>query len=357
MRQGQSDLDRAAAALAARLPEPLAPFARLAYNYRWSGLEDGPSLFSSIEPDRWRRCGGNPVRLLQEAGTEALERAASDERLLGLAASLEAQLAADLDRPASGPGDADAPVAFFCAEFAVHTSMPIYSGGLGALAGDILKEASDRALPMVGVGLMYRRGYFRQRIDNTGWQQEFWVPTDPERTPATLVTGDDGEPVSISVRVRDIDVRAQIWRVQVGRVPLLLLDTELPENDGVSRWITSRLYDGDPDTRLAQYVLLGVGGVAALNALGISPGVVHMNEGHAAFAALALARDRVAAGASFDEALEAVRSRTIFTTHTPVPAGNDTYPAEHVTKMLAPLAGELGIDVSQIIRLGRTHPA
>src|SRR3954453_22153213 len=141
---------------------------------------------------------------------------------------------------------------------------------------------------LAAVGLMYRRGYFRQRIDASGWQQEYWVPTDPERTPAVIVTGDDGEPLYISVTAGEAEIRAQIWRVDVGRVPVYLLDTEVPQNVPISRWVTSRLYDGDPDPRLAQYVLLGAGGVAALDALGIEPGVVHLNEGHASFAALGL---------------------------------------------------------------------
>jgi len=356
MRQGQSDLDRAAAALAARLPGPLAPFARLAYNYRWSWLEDGPSLFSSIEPDRWRRCGGNPVRLLQEAGTEALERAASDERLLGLAASLEAQLAADLDRPASGPGDADAPVAFFCAEYAVHSSLPIYSGGLGALAGDILKEASDRAWPLVGVGLMYRQGYFRQRIDGSGWQQESWIDTDPERLPAALVTGADGEPLTVTAPLADGEVVAQIWRMDVGRVPLFLLDAERPENDPAARWTTSRLYIAAPEVRLAQYILLGVGGMRALRALGIEPSLIHLNEGHAALASLEAAAAAIRSGAPLDEAFEGARRRTVFTTHTPVPAGNDAYPAERAAAALRGVAAELGVEPERILRLGRSHP-
>ena len=222
----------------------------------------------------------------------------------------------------------DAPAAFFCAEYAVHGSLPVYSGGLGVLAGDILKEASDRALPLVAVGLMYRHGYFRQRIDASGWQHEYWVETDPDRVPAALVTGDDGEPVTVTVPLGDRDLVAQIWRVDVGRVPLLLLDADRPENDVADRWITSRLYVGDGDVRLSQYLLLGIGGVRALHALGVEPGVVHLNEGHAAFACLELARTaREADGGSTDDAFEAVRRRTVFTTHTPVPAGNDTYPA------------------------------
>ena len=210
----------------------------------------------------------------------------------------------------------DAPAAFFCAEYAVHGSLPVYSGGLGVLAGDILKEASDRAVPLVAVGLMYRHGYFRQRIDASGWQHEYWVDTDPDRVPGALVTGEDGEPVTVTVPLGgDRELVAQVWRVDVGRVPLLLLDADRPENDVADRWITSRLYVGDGDVRLSQYLLLGIGGVRALHALGVEPGVVHLNEGHAAFAMprAGAHRDR----GLTDEAFEAVRRRTVFTTHTP----------------------------------------
>lgn len=357
--QGQDDLDRAADALAWRLPDPLAGLARLAYNYRWAWLAGGPELFRTVDPRRWRLVSGNPVRLLQEASTDSLAGAAEDEDLLGRIADIEARVAADLarePRSVEGSVSADRPVAYVCAEFAVHQSLPIYSGGLGALAGDILKQASDRALPLVGVGLMYRRGYFRQRIDASGWQQEYWVLTDPERLPAALVTTDDGEPLKIAVPINDAQVHAQVWRVSIGRVPLYLLDTELPENDQLTRWITSRLYDADPDTRLAQYALLGLGGVAVLEALGIDPGVVHLNEGHGAFASLARARAGMQAGRSFDEALDAARERTIFTTHTPVPAGNDTYSYEQIAHTLGAYADRHGIDVHGVVRSGRTHP-
>lgn len=352
--RGDADLERAAEALAWRLPAPLAPLARLAYNYRWAWLPGGSELFRSIDARRWRMVAGNPVRLLQEASSDALARAAEDAALIGFAASLEEQVRQDRERPATGPVEEAHPVAYFSAEFAVHQSMPIYSGGLGALAGDVLKAASDRALPMVGVGLMYRRGYFRQRIDHSGWQQEHWVLTDPERLPAALVTGDDGEPLKVEVACADDTVTAQIWRVDVGRVPLILLDTELPENDGVSRWITSRLYDADPDTRLAQYALLGIGGVAALEALGVEPGVVHLNEGHAAFAALARAVRH--GGGDVEAGLEQARAETIFTTHTPVPAGNDTYPPGQVLHTLHRFLDDHGIDHGAVIRRGRTHP-
>jgi starch phosphorylase len=358
MSNGQSEVARAAEALASQVPEPLAPLARLAYNYRWSWTPGGHELFASVDPLRWERCGANPVRLLQEASVEACRRAAEDPGLLRRAARLEAIVDADLVRePAPGPASPERPAAYFCAEYAVHRSLPIYSGGLGALAGDVVKEASDLARPLVAVGLMYRQGYFRQRIDAWGWQHEYWVDTDPERCPAALVLGDDGLPLTVTVPIRDADVVAQVWRVDVGRVPLYLLDADRPENDQVTRWITSRLYVSDPDTRLAQYVLLGVGGVRALEAMGIDPTLVHLNEGHAAFAALELARQEMErGGGGFDDAFEAARGRTIFTTHTPVPAGNDTYDASQVKAALAGIADDLGIDADAIIRRGRTHP-
>jgi starch phosphorylase len=358
MKPGADDMVRAASALTSRLPWPLGVLARLAYNYRWSWLPDGPDVFRDVDPDRWRACGRNPVRLLQETSAEALLRAAGDAALIARAEQLELAMLEDLARPAAtGVAAEEHPVAFFCAEFGLHTSLPIYAGGLGALAGDIVKEASDRALPFVGVGLMYRHGYFRQRVDHTGWQQEFWVPTDPERSPAVLVTtGEERKPLRVRVPIGEDEVFAQVWRVDAGRVPLFLLDSDLPENGRVARWITARLYDSDTLTRLAQYVLLGAGGAAVLRALEIEPGVVHMNEGHAAFAALELTRDAVREGASFEDAFAAVRRRTVFTTHTPVPAGNDTYPPDDVRRALGPLAVSVGTTPEAVIRLGRTHP-
>src|SRR4051812_11265984 len=353
---GRRELERAADALATRLPEPLGVFARLAYNYRWSWSVDGPDVFRDIDPERWDRCAENPVRLLEEASADRLAAAAGDDALLARAAALEEEIRADLARPArEGAPTPDRPVAYFSAEFGVHVSLPIYSGGLGALAGDILKEASDMALPLAAVGLMYRNGYFRQRIDGNGWQHEYWVDTDPDRLPAALVCSGDGTPLTVTVPIRDYEVTAQIWRVDVGRVPLFLLDAERPENGQIGRWITSRLYIGDPDVRLAQYMLLGVGGVRALAVLGIEPAIVHLNEGHAAFVALEMAR-RESSNGSLQAALEIGRGRTVFTTHTPVPAGNDTYPAQQVAETLGPLAGALGVGAEEIVRLGRTSP-
>ena len=357
MSHGDRDLSRAAAALASRIPQELAPLARIAYDYRWSWTPCADRLFAEIDPERWELAAHNPVRLLEEASVDGLQRAAHDAGLLERAAAVEEVLRAERERPPHevGPVTAQRPVAFFCAEYGIHESLPIYSGGLGALAGDILKESADRALPLVGVGLMYRQGYFRQRVDASGWQHEYWVPTDPDRVPAALVTGDDGAPVTVTVPIGDRDVVAQIWRVDVGRVPLYLLDTERAENDGIARWLTARLYDGDPITRLGQYALLGVGGVRALAALGVDPGVVHLNEGHAAFASLELVHREQARGASLEEALQDARRRTIFTTHTPVPAGNDTYPGELVAAVLGRAAQEVGLDPWELVRMGRTH--
>jgi starch phosphorylase len=360
---GREDVRRAAAELAERIPGPLAPLARIAYNYRWSWSPGGPELFAAIDPHRFELCAQNPVRLLQESPSHVLKRAAADAGLLERAAALQDAIAVDLDRapaiglePAVEPIDPARPVAFLCAEYGVHVSLPVYAGGLGALAGDLLKEASDRALPFVAVGLMYRKGYFRQRIDAAGWQHEYWVDTDPERLPAALVRGRDGQPVTITVPIYDARVTAQIWRIDVGRVPLFLLDTDVPPNGPLERWITARLYESDRDTRLAQYVLLGVGGIRALRALGIEPSVVHLNEGHAALAPIELARPALSAGEPAATAFRTSRERTVFTTHTPVPAGNDSYPAEPVEHAIGALADELGIQPSDVIALGRTHP-
>jgi len=357
MTLGVEELSGRAADLAERLPEALAPLARIAYNYRWAWYPRGKEVFRAIDAHRWQVCGENPVRLLQEVSSEALSRAAGDAGLLARAAELEDAFAADLRRPSAGPIAPERPVAFLCAEYGVHHSLPVYSGGLGALAGDLVKEASDQALPLVAVGLFYRQGYFRQRLDASGWQQEYWIDNDPERLPMALVRGPDGGPLTITVPIRGSDVRAQIWRVSVGRVPLFLLDADRPENGPLDRWITSQLYVGDPVTRLAQYALLGVGGIRALEAMGIEPALVHLNEGHAAFAVLELAREDAARGVPVEKALAAARRRTVFTTHTPVGAGNETYSCEDVIATLGGVIAELGADPEVVVQFGRQHPA
>jgi starch phosphorylase len=351
---GTRDIACATADLAGRLPDPLAPLARLAFNYRWSWLPGAPELFEALDPDRFALCGQNPVRMLQELPGHRLAAIAADEALVERARELEAQLHAELERPVEERWlPPEGGIAFLCAEYGIHVSLPVYSGGLGALAGDLLKEASDRGLALVAVGLMYRKGYFRQRIDASGWQHEYWVETDPERLPAALVTDSDGAPLTVSVPIGPDEVTARIWRVDVGRVALYLLDTDCPENDPVGRWITGRLYDGDPQTRLAQYALLGVGGIRALRAMGREPAVIHLNEGHAALAPLELGRG--SAPTDFAQLIERARARTVFTTHTPVPAGNDTYAPAEIEEALGRFADGLGATPQDLLALGRNQ--
>ena len=356
---GDQDTARAILELEAFLPEPLRPLARVAYNYRWSWTSDGAAMFEAIDPERWVRCGRNPRRLLSETPAPMLSRAANDAGYVGWVSRISVELALDAARPCcEGAVKADHPVAFCCSEFAVHGSLQIYSGGLGVLAGDILKEASDLALPMVGVGLMYRTGYFHQRIDVTGYQHEYWLDADPERLPCVKVTGEDGRPVTVLVPVDDESVTAQVWRVDVGRVPLYLLDTDLAVNSQRGRWITSRLYEGHRAIRLAQYALLGVGGVRALRALGIKPGVYHFNEGHPAlgvFELLAQAQALAAPDSPPDTVWQQVREQVVFTTHTPVAAGNETYQRAEVLAMLGRVADLVG-EREQFLALGRVDP-
>ena len=357
MTAGASDISRAADRLAARLPSSLAPLARVAFNYRWSWTTGGGGLFASVDSHRWETCGHNPLRLLQEASTDLLERAAMDRELVERAYALEECITVESSRSGRLRGfDPLRPVAFFCAEYGIHHSLPIYSGGLGVLAGDITKAASDMGLPMVAVGLLYREGYFRQRIDASGWQHEYWVDCDPPRLPGALVTHRGREPLTVTVPIRGRDVVAQIWRFDVGRVPLYLLDADRPENQPTDRWITSRLYASDRDTRLAQYALLGLGGVRALGLLGIEPSLLHLNEGHAACAPLEWAATRIAAGEDFEAALEDARKRTVFTTHTPVPAGNETYSPDELQRVFPDLAERLGTDSETLLALGRRNP-
>jgi starch phosphorylase len=342
---GDDDLERAAESLAGKIPPELAPLAHAAYDFAWSWTPDGREVFEAVDPGRYWFYSGNPVQVLEQTPASRLHELARDEGFLRRARALEGSLRANRGRPA-----ADAPsVAFVCAEFGVHRSLPIYSGGLGVLAGDILKESSDLALPVVGMGILYGKGVFRQRIDPTGWQQEFWTDVDANALPLAQVTR-NGEPLKITVPIRGRDVMAQVWRARVGRVPLFLLDTQLPENDTLERWISGRLYVGDPAVRLEQYVLLGIGGVRALGELELAADVIHVNEGHGAFAPLELAREMVAEGGSVDDAIRGARTATVFTTHTPVPAGNEPYRTGEVLEVLGePFAGWH----ERIVELGR----
>ncbi len=353
---GAADLAGRIQLLSERLTESLRPLAAVAYNYRWSWAADGPAVFRDIHPHRWALAGGNPVRFLSDLWPSAQEAVERNPELRARIDALVTEVSADLDRPPRPRAGVESPVAFFCAEFGFHASMPIYSGGLGVLAGDILKEASDQALPMIGIGLFYRRGYFRQRLDLAGRQQEYWLSNDPKSLPMARVSAPDGTPLLPTVEVAGRSIAFQVWRVDIGRIPLLLLDTDLPENDSVSRWTTSRLYEGNKAVRLCQYGLLGIGGARVLEALDIEPGVIHLNEGHPALAPLEFAAQRAERGASVDEALDWVRERTVFTTHTPVPAGNETYAREEFLASFGDLAYRLGIDDDRFLGLCRINP-
>jgi starch phosphorylase len=354
---GRHDLQRAINELSERLPIPLQPLARLIYNYRWAWLPGASTLFSDIERAHWRRSGCNPRHVIEAASPRRLQQLAHDEPFVARLRTLADRVDADLQRPwADISIRPDRPVAYFCSEFGIHCSLPIYGGGLGVLAGDVLKAASDLAIPMVGVGLLYREGYFHQRMDTAGWQHEYWVTSDFERLPVVLVTGPDEEPLTVQLIIRDRIVRVQVWRVDVGRVPLYLLDTDRQDNDPIDRFITARLYIGDRHTRLSQYAVLGIGGMRVLDVLGVRPGLVHLNEGHAALSSFERLRVLLATGLSFEDALATVRQHTVFTTHTPVPAGNEGYTQEEIEPVLADFIDRLGIPHKTFYDLGRMVP-
>ncbi|MBK8694045.1 MAG: alpha-glucan family phosphorylase [Deltaproteobacteria bacterium] len=338
--------------LLSRVPPALAPLARLAFNYWWSWQPEGESLFRDVDPERWASCERNPVRLLSE--TMLLDRAAGSD-LPGRSAAALARLEAELAAPAlpTAGASAEHPIAYFSAEFGIHGSLPVYAGGLGVLAGDLLKQASDLRMPLVGVGLFYRRGYFHQRLDLSGLQHEFWTEVDPDRLPMRPVRSADGSPVVVRVALRGHDVALRLWRVDVGRVPLLLLDSNVPGNTPVDHALTSQLYVAERDMRLMQYAALGIGGIRALRALSIDASIVHLNEGHAALAPLEMARGLRARGASFAEAIAATRASVVFTTHTPVPAGNERYEASDLRRILPGLCQELDVSEEELLQLGR----
>ena len=352
---GAADIAQRAADLADHLPPGLKPLAAVAYNYRWSWLPGAEDVLSEINPHRWELSGGNPVKFLSDLWPSTRANAERDEELKARVLTLAMQVASDLDEPPRPRPPLDGTVAYMCAEYGVHASLPIYSGGLGVLAGDTLKEASDQRLPMVAVGLLYRRGYHRQRLDTAGQQLEYWVVNDPKSMPMARVSV-DGKPLKLSVDVFGRETRFQVWRVDVGRVPLFLIDSQVPENDQVQRWYTARLYEGGHALRLAQYALLGIGGVRVLKALGIEPSLYHLNEGHPARGALELAAEDIESGATAEEALARVRERFVFTTHTPVPAGNETYGREELLGALPDLPGRLGLDEEAFLDLFRSRP-
>ena len=342
------------------LPAPLIPLEQLAWNYWWSWAPDGTSIFRDLDPETWEDCEHNPRQLLARTSAYRLAEAATDpvylERVHRIGQNFDEYMASKT--VANSSITADHPVAYFCAEFGIHNSLPLYSGGLGILAGDHLKSASDLNLPLVAVGLLYRYGYFRQRLRNDGWQEEHYGETHPNDLPLALVKDADGKPLHIEVLIRDRNVLAQVWRATVGRVTLYLLDTNIPENVETDRWVTGHLYGGDRETRIVQEMLLGIGGIRLLRKLRVTPHVYHLNEGHSAFLTLELARGLIQSDRrSWTEAVDAVRKQCVFTTHTPVAAGNDEFDPTLVTRVFGTsYARELGLTEDQFLGLGRVEP-
>lgn len=334
----------------------------LAKNLWWSWHPEVINLFRDLDPIRFRQLDHNPIALLQEFTPERLAARASEMVLYSRINHAVRRLKEynstipDWGRTQAGVLGAR-PVAYFSAEFGIHESLPIYSGGLGVLSGDHVKSASGLGLPLVGIGLFYGQGYFRQHLDDNGFQREEYQDTKVESTPLEPALSTDGKPVSIQIETRNGEIFAKVWQVQVGRVTLYLLDSNVEGNRPEDRELTSRLYGGDERTRVRQELLLGVGGVKALRALGITPGVYHLNEGHSAFGPLEVIRERMHfQGLSFDDALREVAQQTVFTTHTPVPAGHDRFDGSLVEEHLGPLRDQLGISYEQLMGLGRVEP-
>ncbi|MHB8295254.1 MAG: alpha-glucan family phosphorylase [Acidimicrobiales bacterium] len=336
----------------ARLPASLEPLSELAMNLRWSWDQRTRSLFRWVDPDLWERSGHDPVRLLGSISRARFEALEADPAFMSFLDEVRADLAQRLEaalwfqRKASSPLRS---VAYFSPEFGISEALPQYSGGLGVLAGDHLKASSDLGVPLVAVGLFYREGYFRQHLDTEGWQQEEYPTLDATSMALTPVEG-----VRLKLEMAGEPLFARVWSAEVGRVRLYLLDTDLDENSDQLREVTNRLYGGDAEHRIRQEILLGMGGVLALRALGEYPQVFHTNEGHAAFLGLERIRHLVVAdGLTFAEAVEVVRSSTIFTTHTPVPAGIDRFPRTIMERYFLKWAGECGIDFEQLMALGQ----
>ena len=340
------------------LPKRLSRLGELAYNLWWTWQPEAGRLFSRLDSDLWERLGHNPIRLLREVGRPRLSQASKDKEYRALYDQIFADFDAYMNQTKTWtsrthPELNGRPVAYFSMEFGLHETLPIYSGGLGVLAGDHLKEASDLGLPIRGVGFMYAEGYFTQRITEDGWQDAVNKMLDFSNLPALPVFDDSGERLCVEVEFPDRSVTLGLWEIRVGRVPLYLLDSNLDPNTDIDKQLTARLYWSDLDRRVMQELLLGVGGVRALRALGYNPSVWHMNEGHAAFLILERARELVAAGYTFEEAIEKTRHQNIFTTHTPVPAGNDEFPLWLIEKYLSAIWPQLNLTREQFFEVGR----
>jgi starch phosphorylase len=343
------------------LPEPLKDLQAIAANLYWSWNPELVDLFARIDTALWHNCGHNPIKMLGNVSQERLNTLAENQGFLA-----EVQKAADkvkvyLEGPnwfkTACSASSNLILAYFSAEFGIHECLPIYAGGLGILAGDHLKSASDLGLPIIGVGLLYQKGYFRQYLNVDGWQQEVYIENDFYNMPLEQIRGDNGQPLTISVEYPGREVLAQIWCAPVGRAKLYLLDTNLQANSATDRMITTTVYGGDTEMRIRQEIMLGIGGMRALTAMGIKPTVCHLNEGHTAFSALERIRQMMGGSKlTFDQALEAVKAGTVFTVHTPVRAGVDEFSTELMDKYFTNYAPTLGIDRRKLLALGRILP-
>ncbi len=350
--------------------EPISPEAQATYdklwalanNLWWSWHPECDQLFRDIDPIRWRQLDHNPVALLREMTPEQVTQRAMElvlqSRINYAYRRLTEYLESTQTWASTNAGVLGArPVAYFSAEFGIHESIPIYSGGLGVLAGDHIKSASGLGVPLVAIGLFYTQGYFRQRLDDTGMQQEEYSPTVIENLPMQPALNKKGEPITVYLDTRNGSLAAKVWEMHVGRVKLYLLDCNVDGNSPEDRELTSRLYGGDHRTRIRQELVLGVGGVKALQALGIRPGAYHLNEGHSAFGGIEVIRQRMHDdGLSFEEAMFQTARMTCFTTHTPVPAGHDRFTADLIEEHLGPLRDAMGLSHEQLMALGRVDP-
>lgn len=342
------------------LPQPLQPLLNIAYNLWWTWHPEAVELFVRLDRQLWQKTRHNPIRMLGTVSQQTLDAAARDE---GYLASLE-RAQSNLDRhmarkpwiQSTEKHAGNFSIAYFCAEFGLTESLQIYSGGLGCLAGDHLKSASELGMPLVAVGLLYRHGYFQQYLNADGWQQEYTPDLDFANLPVQMVKDENGHDLRITVRLPGRTVNVAIWKALVGRIPLYLLDTNLAENDANDRQITGQLYGGDMEMRIKQEIILGIGGVRALRAAGINPDVCHMNEGHSAFLALERIRDLIEKhNISFDEARQAAAASHVFTTHTPVPAGIDRFPPDMIHRYFKPYHESLRLDIEGLLALGRDN--
>lgn len=344
------------------LPEALRPLSQLAANFRWTWHHPTQLLFREIDKVLWDKVEHNPVELLNQLPADRLERIQQDSGVLSdinhCAEDLQKYLSEETWFDRTYPNRRhDATIAYFCAEFGISESLPIYSGGLGVLAGDHLKAASDLGLPLVGVGLLYSRGYFRQVLGADGWQQEHYPQYDFYRMPLTLIRGEDQQPLRIEVEFPDRTIVCQIWRADVGRIQLFLLDSNVLENAPADQEITDTLYGGNEEMRIAQEMILGVGGMRALRAVGIAPAVCHMNEGHAGFMILERIRQFMQDHqCDFETARKTVISSSVFTTHTPVPAGFDLFPDDLLERYTSKAVQALGLEFDDFVKLGKIDP-